>query len=140
MAVITCSTNYTVTVEAFSHSGHKSNCTYQGFSSSPCCPSRVKLYRKANNTLGVYWSSTGSSHSYIAEMVANSNNYNCTASPGENSCEFGSIQCGNIDHVVVAPLTPEGRKVLFCPKRLYAVTCSGVDISTVIYRGKRSVD
>ncbi|MEQ2196341.1 hypothetical protein XENOCAPTIV_017588, partial [Xenoophorus captivus] len=31
---ITCSMNYTVTIEAFSMSGRMSSCTYQGFSSS----------------------------------------------------------------------------------------------------------
>lgn len=34
MGCITCGTNYTVTMEAYSHSGRMSNCTYQGFSSS----------------------------------------------------------------------------------------------------------
>lgn len=34
MGCITCGTNYTVTMEAFSLSGRMANCTYQGFSSS----------------------------------------------------------------------------------------------------------
>lgn len=34
MGCITCGTNYTVTMEAFSKSGSMSNCTYEGFSSS----------------------------------------------------------------------------------------------------------
>lgn len=34
MGCITCGTNYTVTMEAYSRSGQRSNCTYQGFSSS----------------------------------------------------------------------------------------------------------
>ncbi|XP_070765571.1 fibronectin type III domain-containing protein 7-like [Enoplosus armatus] len=141
MGCITCGTNYTVTMEAFSHSGRRSNCTYQGFSSSACCPSGVRLYRMAGNSLRVYWrSSAGSSHSYITEMVGSSNNYTCTASPGENSCDVENIQCGDAYNVVVAPLTPEGSKVLFCPQRLYSVTCSGTNVGTVIYRGKRSVD
>ncbi|XP_008292877.1 fibronectin type III domain-containing protein 7-like [Stegastes partitus] len=140
MGCITCGTNYSVTMEAFSHSGRKSSCTYHGFSSSACCPSGVKLYRMAGNSLRVFWRSTGSSHSSVAEMVGSSNNYTCTASPGENSCDVGNVQCGDVYHVVVAPLTPEGSKVLFCPKRLYSVTCSGSSVGTVIYRGKRSVD
>ncbi|CAI5637118.1 unnamed protein product [Oreochromis niloticus] len=140
MGCITCSTNYTVTMEAISHSGRRSNCTYQGFSSSPCCPSGVKLYSTTSNSLRVYWRSTGSNHSSIAEMVGSNSNYNCTAAPGDNSCDFGSVQCGDIYRIVVAPLTQEGSKVQFCPARLYSVTCLGDNIGTVIYRGKRSVD
>ncbi|KAM7387686.1 hypothetical protein PAMP_023908 [Pampus punctatissimus] len=130
MGCITCGTNYTVTLEAFSHSGRRSNCTYQGFSSSACCPLGVRLYRTANNSLRVYWRSTVSSHSYSAEMVGSSNNYTCTASPGESSCDVGSVQCGDVYHVVVAPLTPEDSRVLFCPHRLYSVTCSGSLVGT----------
>lgn len=85
-----------------------------------CCPSGVRLYRMAGNSLRVYWRSTGSSHSYVTEMVGSSNNYTCTASPGENSCDFDNIQCGEVYNIVVAPLTPEGGKVLFCPQRLYS--------------------
>ncbi|XP_032380884.1 fibronectin type III domain-containing protein 7 [Etheostoma spectabile] len=140
MGCITCGTNYTVTMEAFSKSGRMSNCTYKGFSSSACCPSGVRLYSLAGNSLRVYWRSAGSSHSYITEMVGGSNNYTCTAPPGASSCDVGNIQCGDVYHVVVAPLTPEGSKVLFCPQRLYSVTCSGSNVGTVIYRGKRSLD
>uniref|UniRef100_A0A3Q3M673 Fibronectin type III domain-containing protein 7-like n=1 Tax=Mastacembelus armatus TaxID=205130 RepID=A0A3Q3M673_9TELE len=129
MGCITCGTNYTIAMEAISLSGRRSNCTYQGFSSSACCPSGVRLYRMAGNSLRVYWRSSGS-HSYTVEMVGSSKNYTCTAAHGDNSCDVGNVQCGDVYHVVVAPLTPEGKKVLFCPRRLYSV----------IYRGKRSVD
>ncbi|KAM6922050.1 fibronectin type III domain-containing protein 7-like [Xenentodon cancila] len=140
MGCITCGTNYTVTMETFSHSGRISNCTYQGFSSSLCCPSGVKLYRTASNSLRVYWRSNGGIHSSITEMVSSRNNYTCTASPGVNSCDVDNVQCGDVYHVVVAPLTAEGRQDLFCPQRLYSVTCSGSNVGTVIYRGKRSVE
>ncbi|KAM4739479.1 fibronectin type III domain-containing protein 7-like [Anableps anableps] len=140
MGCITCGTNYTVTMEAFSTSGRVSNCTYQGFSSSPCCPSGIKLYMLASNSQRVYWRSTASSHSTLVEMVGTNNNYTCTASPGENSCDVENIQCGDMYRLVVAPLTPEGSKVLLCPHRLYSVTCIGSNIGTVIYRGKRSVN
>uniref|UniRef100_A0A3P8T914 Fibronectin type-III domain-containing protein n=1 Tax=Amphiprion percula TaxID=161767 RepID=A0A3P8T914_AMPPE len=136
MGCITCGTNYTVTMEAVSHSGHKSSCTYQGFSSSACCPSGVRLYRMASNSLRVFWRS-GSSHSSVAELVGIINNYTCTASPGENSCDIGNIQCGDVYHVVVAPLTAEGSKVLFCPQRFYSGRTAE---PSLIYRGKRSVD
>uniref|UniRef100_A0A3Q3EFW8 Fibronectin type-III domain-containing protein n=1 Tax=Labrus bergylta TaxID=56723 RepID=A0A3Q3EFW8_9LABR len=135
MGCITCGTNYTVTMEAYSHSGRMSNCTYQGFSSSACCPSGVRLYRKAANSLRVHWRSAGSSHSYVTDMTGTSNNYTCTTSPGENSCDISNIQCGDVYNVVVAPLTAEGSKVLFCPLRLY----SGI-MNLMIYRGRRSVD
>ncbi|XP_071760127.1 fibronectin type III domain-containing protein 7-like [Centroberyx gerrardi] len=140
MGCITCGTNYTVSMEAFSRSGHKSNCSYQGFSSSACCPSGVKLYRMANNSLRVYWRSSGSSHDYTADVVGSSANYTCTPPPGENSCDVANIQCGDVYHVVVAPLTRGGDKVQFCPERLYSVSCSGSNVGMVIYRGKRSVD
>lgn len=85
-----------------------------------CCPSGVRLYRMASNSLRVYWRSAGSSHSYITQMMGSSNNYTCTASPGESSCDVDNIQCGDVYNVVVSPLTPEGSKVLFCPQRLYS--------------------
>ena len=85
-----------------------------------CCPSGVRLYRMASNSLRVYWRGSGSGHSYITEMMGATNNYTCTASPGENSCDIDSIQCGDVYNVVVAPLTPEGSRVLFCPQRLYS--------------------
>ncbi|CAB1419899.1 unnamed protein product [Pleuronectes platessa] len=140
MGCITCGTNYTVTMEAFSHSGRQANCTYQGFSSSACCPSGVRLYRTAGNSMRLYWRSSGSSHSHQAEMVGGSNNYTCSASPGESSCDVGNVQCGDVYHVVVAPLAPGGSRVLFCAQRIYSVTCSDNNIGTVLYRGKRSVD
>ncbi|XP_004068135.2 fibronectin type III domain-containing protein 7-like [Oryzias latipes] len=139
MGCITCGTNYSVTMETYSPSGHMSTCTYQGFSSSPCCPSGVKLYRTTDNSFQVYWRSTGSQHSIIAELLGSNNSYNCTALPGQNSCSIDNIQCGDVFHVIVAPLTVEGEKILFCPQRLYSVTCLGTSIGTVIYRGKRSL-
>lgn len=90
-----------------------------------CCPSGVRLYRMAGDALRVHWRSAGStgshgSPSYITEVVGSSRNYTCTAPPGENSCDVGDVRCGDIYRVVVAPLTPEGSKVLFCPQRLYS--------------------
>lgn len=92
-----------------------------------CCPSGVRLYRVAGNSLRVYWRSAGSSHSYITEMFGSSNNYTCTPDLGENSCDVGDVQCGDVYNVVVAPLTPEGSKVLFCPRRLYSGITVGSD-------------
>ncbi|KAJ4921779.1 hypothetical protein JOQ06_026200 [Pogonophryne albipinna] len=140
MGCITCGTNYTVTMEAISHSGRRSNCSYEGFSSSACCPSGVRLYGMAHSSLRVHWRGAGSSHSYVTELVGSRNNYTCTASPGESSCDVPNIQCGDVYTVVVAPLSPEGSKVLFCAQRIYSVSCAGSNLGTVIYRGKRSVD
>lgn len=46
MGCITCGTNYTVAMEAYSHSGRSSNCTYGGFSSSEweCFLSTQRIY------------------------------------------------------------------------------------------------
>lgn len=85
-----------------------------------CCPSGVRLYGMVSNSLRVYWRNTGSSHSYITELSSSSNNYTCSASPGENRCDVANVQCGDIYNVTVAPLTPEGTKVPFCPQKLYS--------------------
>ncbi|XP_077574046.1 fibronectin type III domain-containing protein 7-like [Stigmatopora nigra] len=140
MGCITCGTNYTVTMEAFSHSGRSTNCTYQGFSSSACCPSGLRVYKMVGNSLRLQWRITSASHRYIAELMGSNNYYNCTTSAGENSCVIADVQCGDIYHVTVAPFTSEDSKVSFCGQRIYSVTCLGSDVGTVIYRGKRSLD
>lgn len=88
--------------------------------SGACCPSGVRLYRMDGNSLRVHWRSSGSSHNYVTELLGSSNNYTCTASPGQNSCDIAGVQCGDVYNVVVAPLTPEGSKVPFCAHRLYS--------------------
>lgn len=93
---------------------------YEYVSLGTCCPSGVRLYRMDGNSLRVYWRSSGSSHSYITELLGSSNNYTCIASPGQNSCDVAEVQCGDVYNVVVAPQTPEGNKVLFCAHRLYS--------------------
>nr|XP_061832451.1 uncharacterized protein LOC133616849 [Nerophis lumbriciformis] len=138
MGCITCGTNYTVTMEVHSHSGRSANCTYQGFSSSACCPSGIKLYRTAENSLRLHWRTAGGGTRYTAEMFGSSN-YTCTTSAGESGCEVANVQCGEVYHVIVSPLTADGSKVSFCPQRIYSVTCIGSDVGTVIYRRKRSV-
>ncbi|XP_057697330.1 fibronectin type III domain-containing protein 7-like [Corythoichthys intestinalis] len=140
MGCITCGTNYTVTMEAYSHSGRSTNCTYQGFSSSACCPSGLRVYKMAGNSLRLQWRITSSSHRYIAELMGSNNYYNCTTSAGESNCAIADVQCGDVYHVTVAPLTAEDSKVSFCGQRIYSVTCLGDDVGTVIYRGKRSLD
>ncbi|XP_031415781.1 fibronectin type III domain-containing protein 7 [Clupea harengus] len=140
MGCITCGTNYTVTLEAISKTGHKRECSYHGFSSSACCPSSVRLYRMANNTLRVYWRSSGSLHNYVADLYGTSSNYTCTPPMGSNYCDVSEIVCGEVYTVVVAPLAQDGTNITFCPRRMYSVSCSGNTLGMVIYRGKRSVD
>lgn len=90
--------------------------------SGACCPSGVRLFRMAGNNMRVSWRSSGSSHGDVAEVVESGggSNYTCSVSPGGNSCDVYNIQCGDIYHVVVAPLTPEGGKGMFCPQRMYS--------------------
>ncbi|KAL2097077.1 hypothetical protein ACEWY4_006284 [Coilia grayii] len=140
MGCITCGTNYTVTLEAISKTGHKRECNYHGFSSKPCCPSSVKLYRMANNTLRVYWRSSGNLHSHVADLYGTSSNYTCSPPMGSNYCDVSEIICGEVYTVVVAPLAQDSSKITFCPRRMYSVSCSGNTLGMVIYRGKRSVD
>ncbi|XP_067086836.1 fibronectin type III domain-containing protein 7-like [Osmerus mordax] len=140
MGCITCGTNYTVSMEAYSRTGHKSECTYRGFSSSPCCPSGVKLYQMSNNTLRVYWRSAGALHNTTADVYGSQTNYTCSPVAGGNSCDVSDILCGDVYTVVVAPLTTDGTTVPFCPQRMYSVSCSGGNVGMVMYRGKRSLD
>lgn len=74
----------------------------------------------ANNTLRVYWRTSSSNHGYVAELEGSKANYTCSPPPGENSCDVANVQCGDVYHVVVAPLTLEGAKVQFCPLRQYS--------------------
>ncbi|XP_051557588.1 fibronectin type III domain-containing protein 7-like [Myxocyprinus asiaticus] len=140
MGCITCGTNYSVSLEAISITGHKTQCIYSGFSSSACCPSSVKLYRMVNSTLRVYWRSSRSLYNYTADLYGTRSNYTCNAAQGSNTCDVAEILCGEMYTVVVAPLTQDGSKVMFCPRRLYSVSCSGNTVGMVIYRGRRSVN
>ncbi|XP_046733071.1 fibronectin type III domain-containing protein 7 [Silurus meridionalis] len=140
MGCITCGTSYNVSVEVISITGHKSLCSYHGFSSSTCCPSSVRLYRMANSTLRVSWRGSDSVNGYLAEMYSNSANYTCRPVLGVNSCDMDSVLCGYTYSVVVAPFTLQGSKVPFCPRKLYSVSCVGSSAGIVTYRGKRNVD
>ncbi|XP_076837588.1 fibronectin type III domain-containing protein 7 [Brachyhypopomus gauderio] len=140
MGCITCGTNYSVSLEAVSSTGHKTECSYYGFSSSACCPSNVRLYRMANSTLRLYWRASDSLYQYSADVYGTRTNYTCSPTLGSNTCSISEILCGDLYTVVVAPVTSSGLKVAFCPKRLYSVSCSGNSVGMVIYRGKRSAD
>ncbi|XP_058506817.1 fibronectin type III domain-containing protein 7 [Solea solea] len=126
MGCITCSTNYSITLEAISSTGHKSECTYQGFSSSPCCPTGIKLYRSANNSLRVHWRSLGPRiHSHTVEMYGTGANYTCIAPPATTHCDIQESVCGNIYTVVVAPTEHSGVTINFCQSRTFSVPCPG---------------
>ncbi|NWW36157.1 FNDC7 protein, partial [Panurus biarmicus] len=140
LGCITCGTNYTVSLRAISETGLTSSCTYQGYSSSACCPSGVKLYRLSNNGIRVFWRASGETINYKADLHGSKGNFSCTPSSGLSHCDITKIPCGDVYTVVVAPVTDKGPKLTlfssFCPKKIYSVTCSGSSVGMVIYRGK----
>nr|XP_055044179.1 fibronectin type III domain-containing protein 7 [Misgurnus anguillicaudatus] len=137
MGCITCGTNYTVSLEAISRTGHKSECTYHGFSTSECCPMGIRLFRGTNNTLRVRWRSNNVLSNYTAEVTGSQSTHVCNPQPGTNMCDVLEIVCGQVYSVVVAPLHKDGTKVQFCSKRMYSVSCLGSDVGMVLYRGRR---
>ncbi|XP_053840652.1 fibronectin type III domain-containing protein 7 isoform X7 [Vidua macroura] len=136
LGCITCGTNYTVSLRAISETGLTSSCTYQGYSSSACCPSGVKLYRLSNNGIRVFWRVSDETIKYNADLHGSKGNFSCTPSLGLSHCDITKIPCGDVYTVVVAPVTDKGPKLTFCPKKIYSVTCSGSSVGMVIYRGK----
>ncbi|NXO88333.1 FNDC7 protein, partial [Certhia brachydactyla] len=136
LGCITCGTNYTVSLRAISETGLTSSCTYQGYSSSACCPSGVKLYRLSNNGIRVFWRASDETMSYNADLHGSKGNFSCTPSSGLSHCDITKIPCGDVYTVLVAPVTDKGPKLTFCPKKIYSVTCSGSSVGMVIYRGK----
>ncbi|XP_067303453.1 fibronectin type III domain-containing protein 7 [Pseudorasbora parva] len=137
MGCITCGTNYTVSLEAISRTGHKAECTYHGFSTGECCPSGIRLFRGTNNTLRVRWRSSSALTNYTAEVKGSSSTRVCSPEPGYSTCDVSEIVCGQVYSVVVAPLNPDGTKVLFCNSRMYSVSCVGSSVGMVLYRGRR---
>ncbi|XP_045907964.1 fibronectin type III domain-containing protein 7 [Micropterus dolomieu] len=141
MGCITCGTTYSVILEAISSTGYKSECRYRGFSSSACCPTNVKLYRRANQSLRVYWLSLGPQiQNHTVELYGTGANYSCIAAPGNMYCDIQEETCGDVYTVVATPVGQNGIKVSFCQPRTYSVPCPGINIGMVISRGKRSVD
>eukprot|EP00062_Callorhinchus_milii_P003466 gi/632940767/ref/XP_007885493.1/ PREDICTED: fibronectin type III domain-containing protein 7-like [Callorhinchus milii] len=139
LGCMTCSTNYTVSLNAFSVTGLSSVCIYQGYSSSACCPSGVRLYNLANNALRVYWRATAGSVSYIANVTGSNANFTCSPSPGDTSCDVTGISCGDIYNVIVSPVSMDGSVATFCSRKTFSVSCSMNSGAMVIYRGKRSL-
>ncbi|XP_040026365.2 fibronectin type III domain-containing protein 7 [Gasterosteus aculeatus] len=140
MGCITCGTNYSVDLEAISSTGHKSECKYRGFSSSACCPTSVKLYRRADNSLRVYWRSLGAwMLNHTVELSGTAADYTCVAAAGSNYCDIEEETCGDVYTVVVAPVGPNGVKVNFCQPRRYSVLCPGSNAGMVISSGRQLV-
>ncbi|NWS29655.1 FNDC7 protein, partial [Polioptila caerulea] len=136
LGCITCGTNYTVSLRAISETGLTSSCTYQGYSSSACCPTGVKLYRLSSNGIRVLWRAAAETMNYKAHLQGSKGNFSCTPSPGLSHCDITKIPCGDVYTVLVAPVTHKGPKLTFCPEKIYSVTCSGSSVGMVIYRGK----
>ncbi|NWH31425.1 FNDC7 protein, partial [Chloropsis hardwickii] len=120
LGCITCGTNYTVSLRAISETGLTSSCTYQGYSSSACCPSGVKLYRLSNNGIRVFWRASDETINYNADLHGSKGNFSCTPSSGRSHCVITKIPCGDVYTVVVAPVTDKGPKLTFCPKKIYS--------------------
>ncbi|XP_065697884.2 fibronectin type III domain-containing protein 7 isoform X5 [Patagioenas fasciata] len=140
LGCITCGTNYTVSLKAISETGLTSSCTYQGYSSSACCPSGVKLYRLGNNGIRVYWRASDEKINYSTDLHGSKGNFTCSPSSGLSHCDITEIPCGDVYMVVVSPVTDKGPKLTFCPKKIYSVTCSGSSVGMVIYRGKSNAE
>ncbi|XP_061151715.1 fibronectin type III domain-containing protein 7 [Syngnathus typhle] len=139
MGCISCGTNYSVNLETISSSGHTSECKYHGFSSSACCPTNIKLYRWANNSLRVYWHSTWTPQQHTVELYGTAANYTCLADDNSKFCDIQEERCGDVYTVVAAPVGPGGVKVNFCQQRTYSVPCPGFNGGIVISRGRRSI-
>ncbi|XP_062353219.1 fibronectin type III domain-containing protein 7 isoform X3 [Cinclus cinclus] len=120
LGCITCGTNYTVSLTAISETGLTSSCTYQGYSSSACCPSGVKLYRLSNNGIRVFWRASDETINHSADLRGSKGNFSCTPSSGLSHCDITEIPCGDVYTVVVAPVTDKGPKLTFCPKKIYS--------------------
>ncbi|XP_055671732.1 fibronectin type III domain-containing protein 7 isoform X2 [Falco peregrinus] len=140
LGCIACGTNYTVSLKAISETGLTSSCTYQGYSSSACCPSGVKLYRLGNNGIRVYWRASDETINYNTDLHGSKGNFTCTPRSGLSHCDITEIPCGDVYTVVVSPVTDKGMKLTFCPKKIYSVTCSGSSVGMVIYRGKSNAE
>uniref|UniRef100_A0A8D2J4Q2 Fibronectin type III domain containing 7 n=1 Tax=Varanus komodoensis TaxID=61221 RepID=A0A8D2J4Q2_VARKO len=129
LGCITCGTNYSVSLKAISETGLLSDCIYRGFSSRPCCPSGVKLYRLGNNGIRIYWQTPEGSVNYSTDLYGSKGNFTCTPNRVLTYCDITEIPCGDVYTVVVSPVTDnKGSKRAFCPEKIYSVTCSGSSV------------
>lgn len=86
-----------------------------------CCPTSVKLYRRANNSLRVYWSSLGPQlQNHTVQLYGTAANYTCIAAADSKYCDIQEETCGDVYRVVAAPVGQNGIKVSFCQPRTYS--------------------
>lgn len=85
----------------------------------PCCPTSLKLYRRANNTLRVHWRSLGP-QIHTVDLYGTGANYTCIAAAGIRYCDIQEETCGEVYKVVAAPVGQNGIKVSFCQPRTYS--------------------
>lgn len=99
----------------------------------PCCPTNLKLYRMANNTLRVQWRSIGpQTHNHTVDLYGTGANYTCIAAAGIKYCDIQEEICGEVYRVVVAPVGKNGVKVSFCQPRTYSGESSfGINVYTI---------
>ncbi|XP_012887303.1 PREDICTED: fibronectin type III domain-containing protein 7 [Dipodomys ordii] len=140
LGCITCGINYTVALKAVSATGLTSECAYQSYSSSVCCPLGVKVYRLGSNGIRIYWQASRGSANYSADLYGSKGIFTCAPSAGLSFCDVTEIPCGDVYTVMVSPVAETGQKLTFCPKKIYSVTCSGSTLGMVIYRGKRNAE
>ncbi|XP_049621659.1 fibronectin type III domain-containing protein 7 [Suncus etruscus] len=140
LGCFTCGINYTVTLKAVSATGLTTDCAYQNYSSSACCPLGVKLYRLGPNGIRIYWQASRGSANYSTDLSGSKGIFTCVPSAGHSFCDVTEIPCGDVYTVVVSPVAESGLKFTFCPKKIYSVTCSGSTLGMVIYRGKTKAE
>nr|XP_014690623.2 fibronectin type III domain-containing protein 7 [Equus asinus] len=140
LGCIACGVNYTVALKAISATGLTTDCAYQSYSSSACCPLGVKLYRLGPNGIRIYWQASRGSANYSTDLYGSKGIFTCAPSAGLSFCDVTEIPCGDVYTVMVSPVAETGLKLTFCPKKIYSVTCSGSKLGMVIYRGKRNAE
>uniref|UniRef100_F6XIF1 Fibronectin type III domain containing 7 n=1 Tax=Equus caballus TaxID=9796 RepID=F6XIF1_HORSE len=130
LGCIACGVNYTVALKAISATGLITDCAYQSYSSSACCPLGVKLYRLGPNGIRIYWQASRGSANYSTDLYGSKGIFTCAPSAGLSFCDVTEIPCGDVYTVMVSPVAETGLKLTFCPKKIYSV----------IYRGKRNAE
>lgn len=104
-----------------SHGGGSKSNPQLCFFAGACCPTGVKLYRRTNNSLRVYWRSVGlQTQNHTVELYGTGANYTCIAAAGSTYCDIQEETCGDVYTVVVAPVEQSGLKVSFCQPRTYS--------------------
>ncbi|XP_075278388.1 fibronectin type III domain-containing protein 7 isoform X6 [Opisthocomus hoazin] len=123
-----CGSAFSVSAIARSPAGQSLPSYSVPLETGACCPSGVKLYRLGNNGIRVYWRAAEETINYNTDLHGSKGNFTCTPSTGLSHCDSTEIPCGDVYTVVVSPVTDNGPKLTFCPKKIYSVTCSGSSV------------